>query len=595
MVAGRGFPAEGMVARDRVGLRLTGLRREVVARLRERSAGLREAVAPLIDEFDRLLRSSETLEVSNVDRLRRGHETLLDALAERYDALDAAVRESEIPFAEIDGAGRITYANGAFDTLVTQARGQQFAALFEDRAADVQQALDLNRNGSLRVELRREGRLRHFRLEIGPLTDEDGAPGNYALLLSQCAEELRQEAALDGILRTDMSGAIKFANSKAERLLNVESGELIGMALAALFTAGPEGGPDPTPCWLAAARGITGVVETGGTSGEPPRPVRVSVMPYFDEPGRQSGLLINFCSLPEETAREKLHSLLTLHHNPKVVIREAIRTLRAAIPCDMATFGIFSDDMREFRALIVDPEPRWSWSTRWFEVTPKVVEWLRSGESYSDDLSGFVQDLSPDQQDDPVVQAIKKDKLTRMLVLPIAGPGGGFRSALSLLSSSHTYGPNDLRTLKELDLEEILQAADAAMDRAQAAEIRALKERLNAAQSAHHLARTLAKGVVQCFGWEYAGVFRVDRAKQKFELFEQYDQTGGELTVDPNYVQDLDAGMLGHCYRWQKVVVLPRVDEEGTEYTDPEGLPFTYLRTAGDRQRSAMIVPARPD
>jgi hypothetical protein len=80
-----------MVARDRVGLGLTGLRREVVARLRERSAGLRDAVAPLIDEFDRLLGSGETLEVSNVDRLRRGHETLLDALAERYDALEASL------------------------------------------------------------------------------------------------------------------------------------------------------------------------------------------------------------------------------------------------------------------------------------------------------------------------------------------------------------------------------------------------------------------------------------------------------------------------------------------------------------------------
>jgi PAS domain-containing protein len=113
-----------MVARNQVGSGLTDLRREVVARLRERNAGLRDAVAPLIDEFDRLLGSGETLAVSNVDRLRRGHETLLDALAERYDKLDAAVRESEIPFAEIDGAGRITYANGAFEVLVTQARGQ---------------------------------------------------------------------------------------------------------------------------------------------------------------------------------------------------------------------------------------------------------------------------------------------------------------------------------------------------------------------------------------------------------------------------------------------------------------------------------------
>jgi hypothetical protein len=70
----------------------------------------------------------------------------------------------------------------------------------------------------------------------------------------------------------------------------------------------------------------------------------------------------------------------------------------------------------------------------------------------------------------------------------------------------------------------------------------------------------------------YAGVFRVNRAlPPKFELFEQYDRTGGDLTVNPDYVQDLNVGMLGHSYRCQKVVVLPEVAEEGTQYTDAEG------------------------
>jgi PAS domain-containing protein len=588
MAAVRGV-LEDDVGRGR--LALAELRREIVARLRERRGGLREAVAPLLDEFDSLLASVSTLAAPDADSLRRCYNELLETLAERYDALDAAVRESEIPFAEIDGTGRITYANAAFENLVAPAR-RQFATLFDSRPEEVQHTLDLGRNSSLRVELRRDGRLQQFRLEVGPLRDEDGAAGNYALLLSQRAEELRQEAALDGILRTDMSGIIKFANPKAEQLLNSDTGQLIGRRLGDLFTAGLEGGTNPTSGWLEASRGVMEVVQMAGFAGEQPRPVRVSVMPDFDEPGHQSGLLLSFCSLSEETAREKLRSLLTLHRDPKVVIREAIRTLRAAIPFQMATFGVYSEDMRAFRALIVDPEPRWQWSTRWFEVTPDVVEWLRSGETYNNDLSRFMERRAPDQQDDPVVQAIEKDKLSRFLVLPIADAGGGFRSALSLLSRDHMYGPNDLRTLKELGLEEILQAADAAMDRARAAAIGALRERLNAAQSSHDLALTLTKGVVECFDWEYAAVFRVDRSRQKFELFEQYDRTDGELTVDLNYVQDLSTGMLGHSYRWQKVVVLPRVGEEATEYTDSEGLTFTFIKTA-NRQKSAMIVPLR--
>ncbi len=554
---------------------------------------MRSAVSPLIDGIDRSVESEQDSNDSSSDIVRHRYELLLDTLAERYDALDAAVRDSEIPFAEIDSSGYIAYANDALASLVTRPVGRLFRTLFDDRSAEVQQVLDLGRNSGLRVELRRGDELESYRLEVGPLKDEDGAPGNYAMLWSLRAEELRQEAAQDGILRTGASGVIKFANPRAEYLLSRKPGGLIGVALPAVFTAGPEGRPDPSARWLNSPRGLTEVVELAGSPGMPPHPVRVSVMPCFDEPGRQSGLLINFSSLDEDAAREKLHSLMMLHREPTIVIREAIRTLRGAVPNDMATFGIYSDDLQQFRMLVVDPEPAWQWSTRWFPVAPGVIDWMRSGKTYTDDLGAFMKDRAPDQQDDPVVQAVIKDKLNAMLLLPIVGPGGGYRSCLSLLSRDRSYDADDLRTLQELGLEEILQAADAAMERSQAAELRALKERLNAARSAHDLAITLAKGVVRCFGWEYAGVFRVNRASKRFELFEQFDLTGGELTVDPAYVQGIEEGMLGHSYRYKKVVVLPRIRDDAAQYTDAEGLSFSFIKTAGNRQKSAMVVPLR--
>jgi PAS domain-containing protein len=564
--------------------------REIISKLQDRNVGIQNALAPLLEEYHRVLASNDGISPSVAETLRVLQQALLDVLSLRYDALDAAVRDSVIPFTEINGEGYVSYANDAFTRLVPEARGQAFAPLFEARASDVMQALSLSRSSSLRVDLWVDGHLQQFRAEIGPLRDEAGAKGNYALLLAQRAEEMRQDTAVDGIVRIDMLGTIRFANTKARELFNWPDEQPIGQPLATLFRSDAQHSGDPVSRWIAAGRGLTDTVQLV-QHHDRPSPVRVSVMPNFDDQGRQSGLLINFCSLSEETAREKLKSLLSVHADPTTVIREAIRTLRVAVPNDMATFGVYSEDMRYFRALIVDPEPDWEWSTRWFEVAPSAPAWLRSGNTYTNDLRRLIADWAPEQQDDPVFQGVTRKGLNQMLVLPVPDPGGRFRSALSLLSRDRAYGSNDLRILRDLGLEEIMQSADAAMERAQAARVRGLKERLNTAKCARELARRLAEGVVQSFGWEYAAVFRVDRAKNRFVLFEQHDAVKGKLTVDAHYQQGLDQGMLGHAYGCQKLVVLPRVEEDGTEYTDADGLTFTYIRTAGDRQKSAMIVP----
>jgi PAS domain-containing protein len=561
-----------------------------VAKLRGRSSGLKSAVQPLLELQQRLLENSRDAGVKPEEvpsALMAIQDILLTTLAGRYDALDAAAGESELPFAEIDHTGRVVYANEALTKHIPQPLERDFASLFGARAQHVADALAGGKCASLRVELDCEGLPRQFRAEIGPLRDQDGKPGAYALLLGLRAEELRLDAALDAIMRADLTGKIAFANNKALELLHLKREEVLGTELSQwLVPRTPDQGQtieQRIACWLSATAAIDDDDLTLQGAGQS-HPINMAVVPSYDGPELRSGILMTFRDAAEDIAREALRQLLISEKAPRTVIRDAIRIVRQVIPCDLATYGTYSDDVRLYRAQLVDPEPTWHWGTRWFDISPAALDWLQGEQTWNNDVPAFVDALSPDQKNDPVVLAVKRDGLKHMVALPVRGARKTFRCALTLLAKDREYGAEDLRVLRDLGLEEVFLAAQAAMERRQEACIRKLKTDLNDARTARALARTLAEGVVNCFGWEYAGVFRVDRKASEFELFEQVDSTADQtLNVPGNYRQKLGDGMLGHCYRTERVLVLPRVAVDGHK--------FDFMKTAG--QESAMTVPLR--
>lgn len=571
----------------------TFLRRDVIIELRERSVGLLAASRPLVERLAGLLSGEQPSGRSAAELAAAIQAGILDPLAARYDAIDEAVRESGLPFAEINGAGRVVYANAALLAVFPQASGAIFASLFGTREDDLRFALRSGRNESLRISVPQEGGLAPFRIEIGPLDDEEGQRGNYVLLLDQQAERRRQSAAADGIIRTDRDGCISFANDKAVRLFGMQTERLLGAALSALIQDEHRSGPDIVQHWLASAEGVLDFVTLAGTERAPSVPVRVSVMPNFENADTRAGLLINISSMGEDAVRAKLRGLfLAQASSPEETIREVIRTVHAVVPFDMATFGIYADDMKRFRVLVVEPEPPWPWNTRWFEVTPETAAWVRSGGRISNDLPGFLKKLQAGQESDPVVQAILKDGMQRMLLLPIRSMGGGVRSVLTLLARRTPYTQQHAAALDSLGLEEPLGAAERDIERVQTEKMRLFSAQIDAASQSGNVAHVLADGIVEAFGWEYAAVFRADRAQNRFVMIAQRDATqGGLLTVRDDYSQAFGDGMLGHSFKHAKTVVVPMIEADDRTYADDAGLTFPYIKTAGDRQRSAMVVP----
>lgn len=235
------------------------LRRQVLDALRSRRMSLKTALQSLVDEQARMLVSELGPDAPAVDRILRSENAMLNLLSDRYDALDEAIHQSNISFVELGGDGRIVYANAAFNKLIPEGHGTPFPNLFGSRAADVSAALKSNRNTSLRVDLKSASAgSRQVRIEIGPLRDEDGEQGNYALLLDQSAERSRLDALQDGVLRTDLNGRIRFANERAAEVLGFSKAELGEMLLSDVFALdGDDTGPAE---WLHAEAGFSNFV-----------------------------------------------------------------------------------------------------------------------------------------------------------------------------------------------------------------------------------------------------------------------------------------------------------------------------------------------
>lgn len=557
--------------------------RSVVGQLRERKNDLSQILNPLLKARNQNITTAKPESILQI--LYDADRLLLEILSRRYNELDQAVRNAAFALAEIDGEGFISYANAAFSALVPGAVAMNFAALFGPRAVDVERALDKGEKTSLRLDLSRgDQQPIQLRGEFGPLTDERGRRGAYALLLDVQAEEQRLNASPDAILRLDTRGVILFANRQAETLLGALRRELVGRPAKAFFS--PRGleasGSEVIEAWLRAD-GIKEEADALTRTG-PPVPVRVSIMPWFDTVDRRCGTLLSVVPIAQELAGAELERLLTQRLEPEVLVQRVLRAVRGVVPYDLATFSIFTDRMRHQRTLVLEPPPERVWATRWFPVDNRSLEWLRAGQTWGDDLASTVREVAPAIEEDSAVQEILARGLQSFLTLPIWTGNDAFGATLTLLSTpERRYGDADLQRLRDLGVERALAIAEQLLRRRREKRLKSFKDELAKAPSMQRAAKILASGITSCFDWDYAAVFRVDRRGKQFRLFEQY--SSARLPQLPlNFELPLDAGLLGVTLSEGK----PRIVHDAAEEPPEHG----YLRMIPERA-SAMAVPLR--
>jgi PAS domain S-box-containing protein len=560
--------------------------RKLVGSLRERCpGGLGAVFAPLLVERNKALAGELSSDGARI--LESYDRLIMTALSKRYDSLDTALSRTSFAVAEIDGLGIISYANDALEKLLPDAIGRDFATLFGARSGDVRAALTNNRRETLRLDLHR-GNLPsvHMRGEIGPLIDEFARSGAYALLLGVEGEEARFDTLPDGILRLDPEGKIVFANRRAEEIVKANRAELRGQQAASLFATSDLGDNSSRTIanWLKSPDGHRDRAELVPLDGSASIPVRITVAPSFDTAESRAGAIVTIVPIAEELVQTRLQQLLSIPNcEPEQLVRGVIEAVQGIAPYDLATFGVYTEDMRYHKTLVVHPRPDWTWTTAWFSLDTGVSDFLLSDKTWGSDLHATSIALTPSLEDDQVLKHIIESEMKGFVTLPITGGGQRVRASLTLLSKqADCYDGREVKQMRDLGVEKALLVAEANILRRRDDRVRTLQKQLASASGYIELARALSVGIAECFGWDYVAVFAVDRRENLFRLIHQCNRTGSP-DVDPKYNQALTEGLLGAALRDNAALAEPNIEA---------GSQFGYKPVIPER-RSALAVPVR--
>jgi GAF domain-containing protein len=236
----------------------------------------------------------------------------------------------------------------------------------------------------------------------------------------------------------------------------------------------------------------------------------------------------------------------------------------------------------------MDGGAEFRWPARWVEIPAGIARWAEGNVRWVADREEFYKEHPQAEtlRDNIVTREYEKRGATSYLVAPLLD-SGRVKAVLTLArrrNSPHgPFGQADQYKLDALCMERVLRRVNEAFDmRTQviAKDIVALfTPRANPVALAHELVEKLCRG----FEWEYVGLFRVNRARGKFEIAAEHDEHG-ELKFSSAYEQELTDGMLGHTLNERRALYIPDVTKEPA--------PYDYIRI-NQHHASALTFPIK--
>ncbi|WP_207483961.1 PAS domain-containing protein [Arenibaculum pallidiluteum] len=279
--------------------------------------------------------------------------------------------------------------------------------------------------------------------------------------------------------------------------------------------------------------------------------------------------------------------------DPENCLRSALKALKRVVAFDVATYCEYAyeegekPDVYVKSQLAMDGDEEFRWPIRWMKMPKGVVHWLegRDGSSCFASIDEFLAhtDAAEELLDNPLLNEYRRRQVESFLV--IRRMRGDRVSSTLMLGRKHTsqaepFGRVDQELLQQLGIERVMRRVAEKFDQRTAA----IAEEIASLFSPDAVPLTVAKGVVELlgkrFGWEYVGLYRVNRASGYFEPVAEHD-ANGNLSQKEGYRQKLDAGMLGETLRQRRPIYIPVVHD----------VPETaYIRTS-ESQASALCFP----
>jgi PAS domain-containing protein len=400
------------------------------------------------------------------------------------------------------------------------------------------------------------------------------------------AETSRFDSTPYTVMRVSPDGIIRYANPAALKVLQAGQGGIVGCGLASMFRASDAALISERLAQCLKKESAQPLkVAIGASGGLPDNVLKLITIPDLTPDQRVLGAIVVIESSAQEHIREEIS---------KVALNPAIKDWRerldlilgkvsSLINFDHAIYGIYAENVSLFRAVSLHPKGSIGWPARWMALSPKILEWLDTGRTWVDDIEKFIgADMT--LRESEVGRCYLNAGIRSSVTLVVRGAEGP-TSAFSLCSKKlAAYGEDDLKILRELDLEPVLLRCEeqiAAERMTFADEMNKLVEDTPCLQTA---AVKVVDRIVEHFEWDYAGLFRVDRNRQLFQLFHQIaSEPEYRIKEDTAYVQSLDKGMLAETLRDNCIYT---VDEIGVDDIEQHG----YLGL-GRELHSAMTVP----
>lgn len=286
--------------------------------------------------------------------------------------------------------------------------------------------------------------------------------------------------------------------------------------------------------------------------------------------------------------------------DPEQMLRRMLGVLRDHIPFDTFSYseysygsGDSSDPIFVQSRFALDGSEEFRWPARWIEIPPAIVAWVEGADSRNKSGDRFIGDIDKFYAERPeanagksnlVAQEYARRGITSFLVTPRMD-GGRAAAALTLgRRRAGDYPPfcrSDQDLLQDLRLELALREVGKAYERRSTNLVQEITELFTPTADPAELAQTAVRKLGEGYGLEYVGLFRVNRARGRFELVAEHDRHG-ELQVLLEYTQDLQKGMLGHVLREGHELYAPNVQQKPP--------PYGYINTR-TAQASALCLP----
>ena len=276
--------------------------------------------------------------------------------------------------------------------------------------------------------------------------------------------------------------------------------------------------------------------------------------------------------------------------------------LRDVLEFDIATYVEYQAGADENAPTLararfaIDGSEPFTWAARWVEIDPALVKWMRGDDRLIQDLGKFYNTKggAKELRQNPVPLQYKSRGAHSVVIVPrIDGDRLLGTFSLTRRKDKPPFRIDERDRLDRLGLDRIMRLVSEKFQvrhQQLAASVAGLFD-FGSETPLTEIASRFVNLIGEGFGWEYIAIFRVARARGRFEVVAQYDATGGKLSVNADYSQSLESGMIG---KTRREGVALRARNVRPPHPEPEGWesPHGYIRT-NEAQSSAMCVPVK--